>query len=678
MSAALEPSPTRGLILALSLALAVPIPAAEHAVVRSQRGAVVEIRTAALLMSGQQGGALPIALGALPSAADTVTLMVEIDGAALLGARPESGPLVIEVFAYALAGDLEVLDQRSFTVEVDLGVHGEILAGTGLKAFVPLGVPPAGPRFRVLARVGATFGLRSLELPAVADGERADRILPPVFHQLDESWLLSAPGDVEIDLPSPFALAAGSPVPTTQPVLVPGQSISGQVFIGGAVPEAALVARVRAPDGEITEAPLAVIGHPAAAASGLRAISISFSAPDLATGRYELAVTVKPAADDAPAAAAPVSGFVPIFITAASLPVDGTLAANPLAPLSRAPSRGQKDLVRSIAAGYREALGQLAGGERRAALATLAAIETGAVDQLDAEAVTLLARGETRLLASLDDGQWHCVLPVILLHLDLSRQYRQSGRFIVAHHATQMVVTLAEAYAQKLGTPEAELEAAQSISSLAGYLQLRGARSQSKSLYTEALALAGREQAALLGLGTLLEKIGRFEEAARRLTEFVAARPGDREGRLRLALNLYRIGDAETARLGLEELVAEGGAEWVAVVAHQELARIEMDELRSAEAAGILRRGLERWPAHPTLLIQLAYVLGAQGEARESRQILERLELNEGREASERSRYNRWPEWLLSEVRQTLADSARERLSDLDRWLAGQPRVAGG
>ncbi len=677
----------------LLLAVAAVSTAAEHEVVRTGRGAVVEMRTAALLMSGQQGGKLPIAISALPSADGVrATVMVEIDGASLILARPASGPLTVEIFVYVLGRDLEVLDQSSLAIDLDPDLHGEMLAGTGLKAFVPLSAPAGGRLLRVLARSSDSFGLRGLEVTAPDEaGAGEARIQPPLFYEADEPWLLVAPAGEEIALPAPFGLGGGLSLPTTRPILVPGESISGHLLLDAGRPEPWLLeAHVRAPGGDVVTAEIEIVELGAPGVSGLRPAAVSLVAPELIPGAYEMAIALaregaarEGAAREGGGASekASRSAFVPIFVDASSSPIVREAVAREQgdAPPRSSLGREEKNLARAVQTEYLSALRQLAAGERRAALTTLAASEVRAVDQLDAEAVAVLARGEGRVLADLGQADWQGVLPVILLHLDLSREYRRSGRFILAHHATQMVLTLAGAYADELGTPEARIDAARAVSSLAGYLQHRGVRSQSKKLFDEARALAADEEAALLGLATLLEKRGRFPEALAKLEDFVASRPGDREGRLRLAVNLYRTGRMDAARLALDELTAGSGTDWVAVLAHQELARIEMDEGRWNESAGVLRRGIERWPGHPTLMIQLAYVLDARGEARASRELLEDLGADAAApEASERSRYNRWPDEVLREMRQTLEEDARGRLEILKSWLAAVPEMDAG
>ncbi len=566
----------------------------ERIVVRSERAAVVEMRTAALIMSGQQGGDLPIAVAALPGAGprgdagkdragirdSAITVLVEIDGAALL-ANPamagDRGPTV-EVFAYVLGTELDVLAQTSLSLAVDPSRHRQALAANGLKVFLPLEVPPGDHLLRLLAQAGESFGLRSLKLPAG---------MAPVFHEPARPWLVAAPAGLGIELPPPFGLDSGSPLPATRPAFV-----------------------------------------------------------------------------EARAAPAPTG----------SRPAQGSAASEEATGRRRSPpTRAQRRLARDAGDAYARALRQLAAGERRSALATLRASEERVVEVLDADAVGLLAQAEAQVLEPLSAADWGCLLPAILLHLDLSLAYRDSGQPILAHHATRMMLALAGDYARKLETPQAAAEAARAVSSLGGYLQSTGARSRAEKLFTQALDLAGDDAAGLLGLATSFEKRGLTARAIPVFENFAAARPEHAGGALRLALNRARAGEVAAAKRALDRLTAQRRNDWVALLAHQELARLLVDETRLADATGVLRRGLERWAGHPTLTIQLAWVLDAQGEIEASSDLIEDLRADaEARPADERSRYNRFPEDVLAASRRALIETASARLEDLGRWLSSR------
>ncbi len=693
--------------------------AAEHTVVRTHREAVVEMRVAALIMSGQQGGALPIALAILPGVDDpeSFTAMVEIDGAALLDSlladgvaedgtdedgtdedrpitgresaaiRSVAGPLVVDLFAYVLGDQLDVLDQQSVSLELDAVAHGEVLAATGLKFFVPLALTANavdGPRqLRVLARVGKTFGLRGTEVKGMSGDP--PQAWPPAFAEFDEPWLIAMPQG-EVVLPPPFGFGAGAVLPTSRALIVAGEPMLGQAF-AAPLPGSRLIALVRSPGDAAVVWPLEIgEREQVRSVTPFDATPFTVENADLDPGLYEIALAWGPDSDELPDAtkARASSSYVPVFIASPARTdardLDRGVEQPELSPETRTkkrrpPNRKLKELLARIATDYLSALRQLVAGERRAALATLSASETGVVEQLNADAVPILAAGQTSALASLTDSEWRAVLPAALLHLDLSQRYRRQHRFILTHHATQRVVELARAAATRLATPEASVEAARTLAGLGSQYQLTGSLSQAKKLFDQALDLAD-DATALLGLATLQEKRGHFVEAVPALERLVTVQSEFPEGRLRLALNRIRTGRIKPARDDLRRLARQTDSDWVAVVAHQELARLEVERSDSRAAVKLLRRGLQRWPGHPTLAIQLAYVLESQGQGRASLELLTETRFASATAefaARERSRYNAWSEQLPKANRHQLDLLAETRLADLGRWLAAQP-----
>ncbi len=655
----------------------------ERTLILSGESAVVEMRAAALIMSGQQGGALPIAVAAVPDGetcgdgdasagggAPTCrfTALVEIDGTALLEGAVD-GPLPVEIFAYVLGIELDVLEQQTLSLDLGLPEHRLLLANTGLKAFLRLEVAPGDHQLRVLVRAGEAFGLRGLDLHA--GSASGPRIRTPVFHELIGPWLVAAPAGDEIPLPPPFGLEAASPLPAARPLMPVAGSISGRVFTAHDLVAHDLVAVLRRSGGETVEAPLTI--HDRTAAGGLESVAVSFAAPPgVGPGLWEIAVAAVPGAGES-ADGQVRSDFLPIFIEAppAAATAGAEASANRHDGVRPKPLAGSaRQLARAARKGYTQALRQLAAGDSRAAIDTLMASEEAVVEALDADGVDVLRQSESRVLAALPDADWECLLPVILLHLDASRAYRESGRGILAHHATRMTVDLADAYALKLAGAKAQAEAAQALSSLAGYSH-RSALSRAERLFVQALDLA-RDDAALFGLATIYEKRGLFERAVPVFERLLAERPEHAEGALRLALNRARTGQTAAAEEALDKLVSRRDNDWISLLAHQELARLLVDQERQPQAASVLRQGLERWPDHPTLRLQLAWVLDAQGESEASLELLQDLGSSSTHPAAERSRYNRWSQDMLTANRQALAETARSRLPDLERWLSSQ------
>ncbi|MEM7582994.1 MAG: tetratricopeptide repeat protein [Acidobacteriota bacterium] len=690
-----------GMLWLIAVAYGCPARAADSealsTVLRFERTAVVEMRVAALIMSGQQGGGLPIALATLPSPDDPerFVAVVEIDGASLLESFASSEPSValvppiVELYAYVLGAELEVLDQLSAKLELEPDDHGGLLASTGLKLLVSLASPSASGRrqLRVLVRVGSTFGLRGAEL-AASDASQI-QVWPPAFSEEGETWLVGLPVDEDVALPAPFGWAPGAVLPTSRALITAGQPLRGRAFSNAAPSQ--LVGLLRSPGEEAISVPLRRLEEaaPPSPAGTLPSVPFELVDSDLEPGLYELALALGPEDGSLPTAAEArsPSRFVPIFV-ASSAPSKAAASQTIAAPTSgtgkargkrrRPPNRRLKELLGRISQEYLSALRQLTAGDRRTALATLSASEARIIEQFSADGVAILAAGQESALAGLADSDWGKVLPAMLLHLDLNRQYRRQRRFILVQHATRSVVARAQAAAAHQATPAASAEAARVVASLGTQYQLTGSLSQAKRLFEQALALS-EDASALFGLATLLEKRGQFEQTVPVLERLVEVRPDLLEAHLRLAINRIRIDESPRAvRDALRRLAKQQQSQWVAVVAYQELARLELAEDDARAAVQLLRRALSRWPGHPTLTIQLVHALEARGDLAASLELLTSARFAPGgdaagsRAARERSRYNAWAPELAEAERRKLDQLAGSRLESLAIWLVDQ------
>jgi Tfp pilus assembly protein PilF len=197
----------------------------------------------------------------------------------------------------------------------------------------------------------------------------------------------------------------------------------------------------------------------------------------------------------------------------------------------------------------------------------------------------------------------------------------------------------------------------------------RGGIKRAEQLLRRALEIEPHDPEVCLALAAIHEKLGRYAQAGEVLESVPLDRMGA-EGRLRLAVNLARTGQDERATWRLELLFRGAGPAWVRVVACQELARLALLHNDAAAAAETLRRGLERWPDHPALQLQLAFAMDRLGKPREAGRLLEELDGGSApRVSSERYRYNRWPRGRLVEGGRELAEKARGSLPELRHAL---------
>ncbi|MEM1205579.1 MAG: tetratricopeptide repeat protein [Acidobacteriota bacterium] len=255
------------------------------------------------------------------------------------------------------------------------------------------------------------------------------------------------------------------------------------------------------------------------------------------------------------------------------------------------------------------------------------------------------------------------LLGTLLLQVDLALEHLAGGRRLLADRAASIGAGLAARYGSGGGEAEAR-EAAWALVVMADLLQRRGDTATAETLFRKAVDLDADDGAALLGLGAVLGKTGRPGEAVKPLARLVARYPDHAEGRLRLGVDLARLGRVDDAEPHLTALLPGEG--WEARLAHQELARIEVGRGRGDRAQGIVRAGLERWPADRPLRYALARLLEQAGDLDAARR---ELSVAAGRSVAtgapgveaDRTRYNRWPSAEVEVRRQRLERAAEGR-----------------
>lgn len=182
--------PGRGRLIALLLLLATPLPTYAAQPLRTVPTYGLGVESAALLMSGQQGGELSFSALALPipgedSAGDNkarVLVRLRMDGPALL--EGQTGDLLrIETSLYALGTGGGVLGSVLETLEIDLTSQRSAVESGGVDLLAGFDLKPGAYTLRLLARNLDTghLGVRTLPLP-VAD-----------LAQLDDPSALSPP-----------------------------------------------------------------------------------------------------------------------------------------------------------------------------------------------------------------------------------------------------------------------------------------------------------------------------------------------------------------------------------------------------------------------------------------------------------------------------------------------------
>lgn len=338
---------------------------------------------------------------------------------------------------------------------------------------------------------------------------------------------------------------------------------------------------------------------------------------------------------------------------------------------SRRPRGRRAEQHQEVAADYREVLLVLGASGRDAALDALFDLETGFMEGRHPKEVQQLLDAEVAVVRWLGQRDLEALVPVLALHHDAYRLYIQRSVPILAGHSSRLAASLADLYAREGGSEGSRVLGARALASLGIYAQQMGVKLQGLGLLLAALEFDPGSRAALLGLATIHERSGNYHRAAEYLLQLIDRYPRSREGRLRMAVNLNRLGsDRDAVRL-LKALIAEPENDWIALVAFQELAGIQRraGELELAEE--LLWQGLERFPEDGRLRAQLALVLDHRRLPKRSLAVINELYKEAGRNEgpSARRRYGMGPQEAYAEARAALEESAASRVSRLAQLL---------
>ncbi|HVG06701.1 MAG TPA: tetratricopeptide repeat protein [Thermoanaerobaculia bacterium] len=677
--------PRSAFALALLLSLPAAAQPADHLSfflqTRPLRGLQGPIAT--LLTTGQEGGGLPMAALAVPSgesdgrfkgeARFAVPLLVEIEGNGLLsGGRKDVQR--IEIYAYAMGPDGAVNDYLAQGLSLDLAEVGEAVLDSGIKFVGTVTMPAGTGSLRVLVVDPDTlrYSLRVLPL-TVPSASAGPLLLPPLFSDPRGRWVLARPGEAAEGLErslAPLLLDEGWGLPSSLPLLSGGRK-RRVVLLGRGLPaEPSVTLEIRTEAGkQVLAVPGTVIERSQTSGLAPERLVCDFDLPKLETGRYRASVAM--AGMKTPELTVLYLSENPLNeepIWAQLRRLGGESAPIPVAT-AEAPKgrRRNAEMERIARQGYEEALRGLASGTPLdQVVSRLGDMEAGLYRQ-SPQSAEALREVELETAQRLGKGDPEVLLPLSLLHAELYRSLRERKEIYLAESARRTSADLAAAYVERGGS---ESVAAQALLSLAADLLASGVQSASRSMLDRALALDGRNEAVGLFLAASAERDGDYPRAADVLERLVQAHPDSAEGRLRLGVNLDRVGKAAQARETLQRLISEPVPEWVKTVAFQEMVRLQLQDGRQDRAVALLRQAVARLPNQTQLAVQLAYLLERQGSASAAREILARVKPRpQATDGSPRHRYGQWPTAALDEVRRSLTQQSILRLAALARAL---------
>lgn len=347
---------------------------------------------------------------------------------------------------------------------------------------------------------------------------------------------------------------------------------------------------------------------------------------------------------------------------------------------------GEKVAPEKIQAVYRKILADWSAGETERAPDELIQLEAAVVLDADAATRKILLKEEQAVIHQVGAADLEVLVPIAVLHHEAYRRLLERGfhgHALAMIHTRTMARDLAILYHDQSGSEGASLVSSRLLTSLGGLLQQSAQQLPAAEMFQQAVELDPKNVAALLGLATIYEKNAQTESAIKHLRRVLEVEPGNVEGRLRLALNLRRPQEhgsdhgAEAAKI-LTDLTGVTEPSWATPLAFQELARLDSDAGKTAEAEKVLRQALKRYPNDLRLHVQLAAVLDRRGAPGEATALVEKaLSLPMGEEASARFLYNTVRPDTFATARTFLAENSRSRLPVLAQALGTPPPSSG-
>ncbi|HYN20043.1 MAG TPA: tetratricopeptide repeat protein, partial [Thermoanaerobaculia bacterium] len=682
--------PETAILIALLL-IGVPTLAqapADKPPLRVLRTGGLRVETAALLMSGQEGGTIPVAALAVPLPGTgeraRVAVLLEIDGAEAMEGR-QGDLLRLEICLYAVTTDASgsgrVAGSRMDTVEIDLARLGPGLEKSGLKYAGELELPPGDYALRALVRNAATgeVGLRMLPLPVPDYRQSETLLLPPLLPEPADAWLVARGAGIK-SLAPPLSL---DKLPSARPILGPSEEIVARVpawRLGTNAANTALQLEIRRPGGaRVAAFPLTVSSREPGGTDGFEILTASAQIQGVEVGVYELRAVLS----NGPATAEPAGALGTPFVllekgsegevwAALTKPKRSVAVARVSSPAAdhQVPVKGKKTRridAGAVGAGYRKALSRLAEGDREGGRSAVRELEASVLTGDRPSSSANLIEVQLNVAKDLARKDPETLIPLITLHQILYRESVRKQAFLLSTHDRELVFELVDLYVVRSGSPEGRRRAAKFLMGLGAEMTWNAPPSLRARLFRQILAYDEHQHVAILCMAIDSERQGKYAEAAGTLERLLQRQPRHSEARLRLALNLVRLGKIQEARKHLQELAASDlDAEvWPHAVAFQELGRIVLAAGDLDGAEKILRQGLQRLPDDDKLALQLALVRELRKDPRGARDAVSRLTVQGaasivGGEA--RHRYNRIPLEQLEQAWSELQRSAAEQL----------------
>lgn len=639
----------------------------------------IEMRAAALLMSGQRGGGIDgvLTVGA-PEATDgalRIPFWIEL-GRSTAVATGGSDWWTLEVFVYALDEELEVDAFEGRRLRLDLGADEPQPGGGGVRLHGRIEVSPTARILRVLVldRGRGEFYLDEKMVPLSPEGT-GDAEAFIVFPDTGDGWtkIGSAAWNFDPAQVEGYEIGGARYVPRGRPVIAAPSGLD--FFVVTTLPEG----DIPTIDGslwndrgtEVGAGDLAVVNRLPTATEGLLAHAVTWRAPDLEPGRYLLELSLSGSSGNPIAAEILVIAVPPAM--ASEHPTWVTFVGD-------APSRPVTPTTSAAGLLYLDALGLCATGRWNECVAGVFEMEDRAIRDsggapLPAGLFTLEGGG----IRALTEHTPSSMIPLLALHHNVFRAWIAANDPVGQTHSVRLIAAMANNIRRRPALAPATSAALAVLASIGDTLYKLGEPQNAIAVFELALELDPDHQASLLGTAADHEWLGHYQETVEVLRDLGERPDALFEGRLRLGVNLLRIGKRRDAITELRACTDRGAPAWVRAVAYEELALSDLDNGHPERAKALIEEATAVLPEETTLRLMSAYIEEARGNLGEARRALTGLDqqaLSSYRE-SPRKRYARWPSEVFAEQRRGIEELASKHLDDLAAALAAQPESQG-
>lgn len=606
---------------------------------------------AALLLSGQTGGALPVQSAVLPVAPTgenevETRITIEIPVASVLG--DSEAAIGLRVAVYAIDGTGALVGSRVSTRFADperLAASG----ASGVRWIDSMTLPAAPVSMRILIRLlgSERFGLRVLSLDLTSPERGWLTGTYPIASS--DGWIEPAQPEAPSTVATSALPVARAGEPLRLLLVGPGADTLPSFELG---PEDGSAPPVELPVTRVSSA---------TATGGWRHEMIELTIPRGSSGRY--ALRQKGAAS---AAQVIVVGDEQAQATTwPELMFPGS-AREQTAEAPAAPTTRGRVPRHAVTAALRRGLDALGSNGVDAGEKELSAAFETLWRQYGSDGMQSLIAGGMQLGGALAAVDAESLPPLITTTDRLYRRCLDQKRFGCSSAARRLTIGLLDLYSTRSGTSRPLAAAA--WSGLGAQLLQAGLWQRANAVFQRALQLEPGDPAALLAVGELHERLGDYEGARKAYARLVRSQPDSAEARLRLGVQLIRLGQEDAGVEQLQRATRGSGSQWARIVAWEEWASAVLASSGEGPAEAVLEKALMAFPGNEQLTVEMAALLDRRGRGAEASHLTESLPEPTG-ERSARNIYGDWPLEALSASRQRFQHGAEERLPALRRAL---------